>query len=155
VTAAEQAIEDLADLAVAKRSTRSEVAIDSVQRVASRRADVVRKGVPKASAARLLGVSPPTLDKWIARKRISTQRDPVTGRELVVPKALVDLLILVRVLRNAGHRDGVLAAAIERLEQDDPVHQREYAELYGDSIKAMASGDLKPLALPESFGPED
>jgi len=154
MTPVEETVEDLADLYLAERSTRGS-AKTHIQRVRDRRARSLRSGVPKAAAARLLGVSVNTLDKWIARGRIGTVTSSRSRRELVEPHHLAKLLVHVRVLRQQGSTDGVLAVAIEALERDDQTYRREFDELYGASLRALESGDVKPLQLPDSFGPED
>jgi hypothetical protein len=49
----------------------------------------------------------------------------------------------------------VLAEAIAQLEREDPVYQADFQELYGAALEAMAAGDLRPVVIPEAFGPED
>lgn len=49
----------------------------------------------------------------------------------------------------------VLAEAITQLEREDPVYQAAFRELYGAALEAMAAGDLRPVVVPEAFGPED
>jgi transposase-like protein len=114
----------------------------------------VGRGVSKAVAARVLGVSTNTLDKWIARGRVPTVRGS-GGRQLVALVPLVDLAAKVKQLREAGQTDGLLAAAIFELEQRDPAYLREFDELYGDSLDALGRGELVPATIPDSFGPDD
>jgi hypothetical protein len=103
----------------------------------------------------MLGVSVNTLDKWIARGGVAVIRDERTGRELVAISPFARLLNEVRTLRQAGTTDGVVAAAIARLERDDPQYQAEFKRLYGAALNAAAENRLKPLRLPDGFGPED
>lgn len=152
MTAVEEIVEDLADLYAAEKASRGS-ARTHIQRVQARRR-AAAMGIPKATAARMLGVSANTLDKWIGRGRISTLASP-SGRALVDAQEVAQLLIAVRVLRQLGRKDGLLAAAIQQLERDDPHYQREFAELYGESLESMETGNVKPLRLPDSFGPED
>ena len=154
MTGVEEIVEDLADLYVAERTARGS-ARAHIQRVQARRARAAAGGIAKAPAARLLGISVNTLDKWIARGRISTVPRPGSARAGVDPVQLARLLIAVRVLREQGRQDGILAAAIQQLEREDPRYQREFAELYAPSLQSMATGHLKPLELPDTFGPED
>lgn len=153
MTAVEEIVEDLADLYVAEKTARGSVRIH-IQRVQARRARAASRGVPKAPAARMLGISVNTLDKWIGRGRIRTIQSP-SGRALVDAQQVAQLLIGVRVLRQLGRREGLLAAAIQQLEREDPRYQREFAELYGQSLESMETGNVKPLKLPGTFGPED
>jgi excisionase family DNA binding protein len=113
------------------------------------------KGLRKATAARLLGVSVNTLDKWIARGRLPLVRDDTSGRDLVDIRGFVPVLVKVRNLRDAGRSDGVVAAAIAELEREDPGYQRAFSELYGPPLEAIAGGRLKAVTVPRTFGPED
>lgn len=151
---AEEAIEDLAELYVAERAARGQ-ARQLVHRVAARREHALSRGLSKASAARVLGVSVPTLDKWIARDRIATVADPKGLRRLVDARSLAELLIRVRALRELGQREGVLAAAIQSLERDDPRYQQQFDELFSASLESLARGDVHPVRVPDSFGPQD
>jgi hypothetical protein len=150
----EEVVEDLADLYVLEKSSRGRNR-ESVRRIRERRAKQAGRGVSKAAVARMLGVSVNTLDKWIGRGRIKTKVDPKSGRELIDGQEAARLLVAVRVLRAQGKKDGVLAAAVDELEREDPEYQRELAELYGASLSSMQAGDLEPVRLPDSFGPED
>ena len=111
-------------------------------------------GVPKAVAARILGVSTNTLDKWIARGRVPTVRGD-DGRRLVALLPLVELGTNIKQLREAGQSAGLLAAAIVELEQRDHAYVSEFKELYGESIDALRRGELVPATIPDSFGPDD
>jgi DNA-binding transcriptional MerR regulator len=150
----EETVEDLADLYVLEKSARGHNK-GYVERIRQRRARAVRRGVPKAAVARLLGVSVNTLDKWIERGRIKTTLDSKSGRKLIDGQEAARLLIAVRVLRAQGTKDGVLAAAIQQLERGDPKYQRDFADLYGASLASMEAGSVRPLRLPDAFGPED
>lgn len=154
MNAVEEIVEDLVDLQVAGRGSRSAEVKRRLDRVAERRVQAQR-GITKAAAARMLGVSVNTLDKWIARDRVAVIRDERTGRELVAIWPFARLLNEVRTLREAGITDRVLAAAITQLERDDPRYQAEFEGLYGASLSAAAENRLKPLRLPDGFGPED
>jgi hypothetical protein len=154
MSAVEDIVEDLVDLQLAERESRSPEVKRRLDRVTERRVRAQR-GIAKAAAARMLGVSVNTLDKWIARGRVAVIRDERTGRELVAISPFARLLNEVRTLRQAGSTDGVVAAAIARLERDDPQYQAEFEELYGASLNATDQNRLKPLRLPDGFGPED
>ena len=114
----------------------------------------VGRGVPKAVAARVLGVSTNTLDKWIARGRVPTAASN-SGRQVVALEPLVELAAEVAQLREAGHTDGLLSAAIIELDQKNPAYLRDFNDLYGASLDAMERGELVPAVIPESFGPGD
>lgn len=146
----EELVHDLVDLHVAGRDGDR----DRVRRVEDRVRSRVGGGVPKAVAARVLGFSVNTLDKWIARGRVKTVEGR-NGRQLVALGPLVDLAARVEDIRATGKQDGLLAAAILALQMDDPNYRQEFDELYGDSLEAMRKGDLIPFTIPDSFGPED
>jgi hypothetical protein len=150
----ENIVEDLLDLQAADRESRSPEVKARLRRITERRVDA-QQGIPKAVAARMLGISVNTLDKWIARGRVAVLKDTRSGRTLVATVPFARLLNEVRDLRAAGATEGILAAAIARLEREDPQYQREFAKLYGAGIAAMNEGRLKPVELPEAFGPED
>jgi transposase-like protein len=149
----EELVQDLVDLRVAERHIRGKSRAQ-VRKVEDRMLERVGAGVSKAVAARILGVSTNTLDKWIARGRVPTESGK-RGREVVAIVPLVELAAEVAQLREAGQTEGLLAAAILELEQKDPVFHREFGELYGDSLGALERNELVPAAIPDSFGPHD
>jgi hypothetical protein len=151
--ATEELVRNLVDLKVAGRSSRGEPA-ERVRRVERRVRESAGSSVSKAVAARVLGVSIPTVDKWVARGRIPTVLNGRGPRRVAVGP-LVDLAAIVEELRDAGQTDGLVAAAVLRLEQEDPVYRRNFDALYGDSLAAAARGDLVPATIPDTFGPED
>jgi len=150
----EAVVEDLADLYVVEKEVRSKPARERLGQMVNRKATGT-KGLRKASAARMLGVSVNTLDKWISRGRLPLIRDAKTGRDLVDIRAFVPVLVKVRMLRAAGQRDGIIAAAVSELEREDPEYQKAFAQLYGPSLEALAENRLKPVVVPSTFGPED
>jgi predicted phage tail protein len=147
-------IEDLVDLYAAEQASRGTPRAH-IHRVAERRRRSVERGIPKASAARALGVSVPTLDKWIARGRVHTIRNRTTNRQQVDAQQLIPLVAEVRALRALGQKEAVLARAIEALDQQDDGYRRELDDLYGEAYDAAQDGDLEPVTLPESFGSDD
>jgi excisionase family DNA binding protein len=149
----EELVQDLVDLKLAQRSSRGKPA-ERVRRVEGRVRKRAGTGVSKAIAARVLGVSVPTVDKWIARGRIPTVRNGRGPRRIEL-SALVDLAAAVEELRDAGETKGVVAAALLRLEQEDPVYRKNFNELYGESLAAGQRSDLVPATIPDTFGPED
>lgn len=153
MSAVEQLVRDIVDLRVAGRQSRGNPRL-RVRQVEDRMRQRVGQGVPKAVAARVLGVSTTTLDKWIARGRIQTIPGPGdTPRVALAP--LVELVAEVQALRELGQTDGVLAAAILHLQQRDPAYRREFDDLYGESLHAAATEDLVPATVPETFGEDD
>ena len=150
----ETVVEDLADLYVIEKEVRSKPARERLGRMA-RRKTTDTKSLRKATAARMLGVSVNTLDKWIRRGTLAVVRDPNTGRELVDIGGFVPIFVKVRTLRAAGQNDGVLAAAISELEREDPDYQKSFSSLYGASLAAIEQDRLKPVVIPSTFGPKD
>ncbi len=146
----EELVQDLIDLHVAGRDGDR----DRLRRVEDRVRTRVGDGVPKAVAARVLGFSVNTLDKWIARGRVETVAAK-NGRRLVALEPLVDLAAQVEKIRATGQKDGLLAAAILALHLEDPEYRREFDELYGESLEAVQRGDLIPATIPDTFGPDD
>lgn len=109
--------------------------------------------VPKAVAARLLSVSVPTLNKWIARGLIPTRP---SGRYQRVPRdPLLELAGRVEELRRAGKQDGLLAEVAHRLQTAEPEYQQQAEALYGASLDALRRGNLVPADIPATFGPDD
>ncbi len=154
MSAAWDIVEDLVDLQIADRDSRSPQVKARLRRLTERRVRA-QHGLSKAEAARMLDISVNTLDKWIARGRVAVVRDDSSPRTLVAIVPFAGLVREVRELRARGETSGVLAAAIAQLERDDPDYQHAFAELYGASLQAVQAGHLTPLALPEGFGPED
>jgi hypothetical protein len=151
--ATDELVRTLVDLKVAHRTSRG-TPRERVMRVEVRVRKQVGLGVTKAVAARVLGVSVPTVDKWIARGRIPTVGNE-DGPRRVALEALVELAAEVEELRDAGQTEGLVAAALLRLEQSDPAYRADFDELYGDGLAAAERGDLVPAAIPGSFGPDD
>jgi excisionase family DNA binding protein len=152
-SATEELVQDLVDLKVAQRSSSGKPR-ERVLRVDSRVRQRIGSGVPKAVAARVLGVSVPTVDKWIARGRIPTVRTG-GGSPKVALSTLVDLAASIEELREAGKTDCLVAAGLLRLEQTDPVYRKDFKKLYGDSLAAAQQGDLVPAVIPDTFDSED
>lgn len=48
-----------------------------------------------------------------------------------------------------------LRAAIAQLERDDCRYQSDFQEFYGEALASMVAGDLRPVEIPSSFGPDD
>lgn len=62
----------------------------------------VDAGVPKHRAARLLGVSPQALERWVGQGQIPTIRRPGSSRELIDRDALIVLLAQTDTFKEAG-----------------------------------------------------
>jgi len=108
---------------------------------------------PKAQAAKLLGVSRPTLDRWIGLGKIHMVTDG--QRKLVDSEGLAALLVEVEQLREMGQDRHVLSMGLHRLAQQDVDGQARLAEMLRPGLEAMERGDLVPLVIPDNFGPDD
>jgi excisionase family DNA binding protein len=113
-----------------------------------------RSTYSKAEAAHLLDVSTTTLEKWIAQGKLPVVRVREYKRDRVPARPLLRLAGEVKELRRLGRRRGLLVEALSRLELEDPQWQREFDDLYGESLRAMRDGDLVKVDL-DSFGPDD
>jgi transposase-like protein len=151
--ATDELVRDLVDLKVARRSSRGRPA-ERLRRVEGRVSRRVGEGVAKAVAARVLGVSVPTVDKWITRGQIRTVPNGAGPRKVAVPE-LVEIAALVEELREQGQTEGLVAAAILQLERGDRTYSNDCDELSGESLAATSRGDLVPAIVPETFGPDD
>jgi len=144
---------DLVDLRFAERRSRGKPRV-YVRKVEKRLRSRLGSGVSKSIAARTLGVSTNTLEKWIKRGQVPVLAGP-GERQIVALGPLVDLAAEIEDLRDLGRTEGLLAKAILRLSQKDPTYLSDFAELYGDGLQAAADGDLVPAVIPDTFGPGD
>ena len=109
--------------------------------------------LPKAAAARVLGVSRGTLEKWIGRAMIPTRT--VDGLERVERASLEEIAAEVAALRRLREDNpAVLAEALTRLADRDPEFAGTEAQI-AESLRDVEQGELVPLRIPDSFGPED
>jgi len=107
--------------------------------------------LPKAAAARVLGVSRGTLEKWIGRAMISTRT--VDGLERVERAGLEEIAAEVAALRRLREDNpAVLAEALTRLADRDPEFAGMKTQI-ARSLTDIERGELVPLRIPESFGP--
>lgn len=148
-TRAERATRNVVELRRARASVSDPEARDGVDRVVEDLRQDAGPVLAKSAAARLLGVSRNTLDKWIARGMVPT-RDGGVDRA-----ALEEIAAEVEVVRRlAESKPGVLAEALSRLAERDP----EFADLEEQAeqgLRAVEKGKLVPLRIPEGFGPDD
>ena len=113
----------------------------------------VGASVPKASAARILGVSTTTLEKWVDRGILATAAGP-SGREEIDAETLTDLAEEVERLRELGQDRALLAGAFHRLAQRDPRIQRSLEQHLHEGLRALKEGQARELDI-TSFGAED
>lgn len=108
------ALRDVVDLRVAIRAR--PLRLERIESVSRRRRADLDRTVPKRRAAELLGVSVPTLDRWIKRGRIPTLHRAETGREELVTGPLLELAVEVELIRGAGVTHP-LPQALQRVEE--------------------------------------
>jgi hypothetical protein len=108
----------------------------------------------KSQAAKVIGVSVPTLDKWIEQRVVPVERAP-SGRPRVPRDTALDLAERVSDLRERGRERNLIVAVVDQLQLDDSVYQREFKKLYGPGLRALASGELVSAAPTDEFGSED
>jgi hypothetical protein len=108
----------------------------------------------KSQAAKVIGVSVPTLDKWIEQRIVPVERAP-SGRPRVPRDTALDLAERVSDLRERGRERNLIIAVVDQLQRDDSTYQREFKKLYGPGLRALASQELVSAAPTDEFGPED
>jgi len=116
--------------------------------------DELAPSMSKRQAAAVIGVSVPTLDKWIDRGLLPVDVAP-SGRSRVQRDPVLDLAERVEDLRRAGETRHLVAAAVDRMLREDPQYQHEFDELYGPGLAAMREGDFVSAAPGTDFGRED
>lgn len=108
----------------------------------------------KTQAAKVIGVSVPTLDKWIEQRIVPVER-ATSGRPRVPRDTALDLAERVSDLRDRGRERNLIVAVVHQLQRDDPDYQRDFKRLCGPGLRALASGKLVSAASTADFGPED
>lgn len=116
--------------------------------------DELAPSMSKRQAAAVIGVSVPTLDKWIDRGLLLVETAK-SGRPRVLRDPVLDLAERVEDLRRAGETRHLVATAVDRMLREDPQYQREFDELYGPGLAAMREGDFVSAAPGPDFGPDD
>jgi hypothetical protein len=108
----------------------------------------------KAPAAKIVGISVPTLDKWIKRGIVPVVRAP-SGRPRIPRDTALDLAERVAELRSRGQDRNLLVAVIDQLQRADPAYQEDFQELYGPGLRALTSQELVSAAPSARFAAED
>jgi DNA repair photolyase len=108
----------------------------------------------KAQAAKVIGVSVPTLDKWIEQRIVPVER-AASGRPRVPRDTALDLAERVSDLRERGRERNLIVAVVHQLQRDDSTYRSEFEKLYGPGLRALASEELVSAAPTAEFGPED
>lgn len=108
----------------------------------------------KAQAAKVIGVSVPTLDKWIEQRIVPVKRAS-SGRPRIPRDTALDLAERVADVRQRGRERNLIIALVEQLQRDDRLYQREFKQLYGPGLRALAKGEFVSAGPTDAFGPED
>ena len=154
MTTAEKTVRRLVELNEAALEIPDGRARGKVQDVADGLAAETR-GVSKAVAARVLGLSVPTVEKWIGDGRLTTLHVEGFDRELVDSARLARIAAVVRALRRDGRKRGMIAAVVDRLSQDDTAVQASLRDALDESLAAVERADLNELKIPATFEPND
>jgi hypothetical protein len=98
--------------------------------------DELAPTMSKTQAGAVIGVSVPTLDKWIQRGLLPVHTSP-SGRARVLRDPVLDLAERVEDLRRTGETRRLITTVVDRMLREDPKYQREFDELYGPGFAAM------------------
>jgi hypothetical protein len=112
--AIERALRDAVELRVLARTATDGRTAVQLAAIARRRADDIGRSVPKSQAARVLGVSLTTLDKWVARGALPVLRHGSSSRDELQTESVIELADHVQALREGGLERALIAAAIAR-----------------------------------------
>ena len=123
----EQTVKHVVELRRAARATVDPVQRSRIERVERDLREHLGGSVPKTRAARVLGVSVTTLDKWIARGRLPVVRRPGSTRATIDASALLELAEEVTRLRELGQERAVVATALRRL-ADQPAEATQMGQ---------------------------
>lgn len=138
-----------------RRTSRRDSAVQAeLEPVIADLRDDLDASLSKTHAAELIGVSVPTLDKWIAGRILPIRKAP-SGRPRIPRDTALDLAERIGDLREQGQQRNLITGVVDMLQRQDPTYQREFKELYGPGLAALAEGQLVSAEPPESFGPED
>lgn len=117
-TRVDRAIQNLALLRATERT--SPDLAGTLEPVAEQLHEIAGATVPRATAARLLEVSQPALDRWIDLGEIPIVLTPA-GRRAVPVDYLVELLDDVRAARDGGHRRALKFVIDDRRRQAETI----------------------------------
>ena len=108
----------------------------------------------KSQAAKVIGVSVPTLDKWIEQRVVPVNRAP-SGRPRVPRDTALDLAERVADLRERGRERNFIIALVDQLQRNDAAYQREFEKLSGPGLRSLGKGQLVSAAPTDASGPDD
>lgn len=153
-TSAKEVSTALNVIALRRTARRDEAVRAELEPVIASLREELAEHMSKTQAAKLIGVSVPTLDKWVDRRIVPIQL-AASGRPRIPRDTALDLAERIRDLRERGHERNLIPCLVDLMQCEDSTYQREFRELYGPGLAALAQGDLVSAAPPESFGPED
>jgi DNA-binding transcriptional MerR regulator len=108
----ERALADVVELRTLAQASSDPSLRARLDQIADRRSEEIGPSVPKTRAAQALGVSLNALDKWIRRGAIPVERRASSSRQEVQTRAVVDLAVEIRGLRETGRTSALLATAL-------------------------------------------
>ena len=115
----ERALSDAVELRVLAEASPEASLRSRLAQIAERRSEDIGPSMPKLRAAQALGVSLTALETWIERGAIPVLRRSSSSRQEVETRAIIDLAVEIRALREAGRKRGLLATALARLGAGD------------------------------------
>jgi hypothetical protein len=115
--------------------------IDQLLARVSRRAGRVPRRPAQAAAGRG-GTEPGLVEQAVAVPRVPHD-------------TALDLAELSRIFRKYGRDRILIIAVVDQLQRDDPTYQREFKQLCGTGLRALARGELASAAPTAEFGLED
>jgi hypothetical protein len=110
--------------------------------------------ISKSQAAKVIGVSVPTLDRWIEQRIVPVKR-AASGRPRVPRDTALDLAERVDDLRQRGRERNLIIALVDQIQRHDATYQREFKKLYGPGLRSLAKGRLVSAAPTDAFRPDD
>jgi hypothetical protein len=121
---AEKLIPLIVELRLALKATREPETAGRLRRIENGLRQLLALGVPKAQAARVLGVRATALTRWVDRGRLPLVASPHSPRLTIETRPLLDLAEEVERLRRAGVTRSLLATAFAALGWPDDPHGR-------------------------------
>ena len=100
----------------------------------------------KSQAAKVIGVSVPTLDKWIEQRIVPVSR-ATSGRPRVPRDTALDLAERVATSKR-GRKRNLTAALVDQLQRNNAAYEREFKKLYGPGLLRSRRGGSFPLPPP-------
>jgi hypothetical protein len=141
-------------LALRRAARRDRLVRDELDPIIADLRQDIDEVMSKTQAAELIGISVPTLDKWIQR-RIVPVVPARSGRPRIPRDTALDLAERIGDLRARGQERNLITGVVDMLHREDATYQREFEKLYGPGLAELAANDLVSAQPPESFGPED